>query len=177
MLKRLAPRIRKHIARLIWPKARGIVERDGVLYLLHLNHQPENWNDKHILLWGAGEPEQRAFLFENIRRRECEIFLDIGANGVYMQSALRCRPIAAHCCLRGRRTEPRPASRTSSDQRRNRTVQTRIAAVSDHMAPSHSSARPPGKSTFARSVMTAAALLSPACASMTNSRSPGIVSP
>lgn len=82
MLKRLAPSIRKRIAHLTWPNGRGIVRRDGVLYLLNL--QSENWYDKHILLWGAGEPEQRAFFLDNIRRRDCDTFLDVGANfGTY----------------------------------------------------------------------------------------------
>jgi hypothetical protein len=73
MLKRLAPTIRKRMARLLWPNGRGIVRRDGVLYLLNLQSESENWYDKHILLWGAGEPEQRAFFLDSIRRRDCDV--------------------------------------------------------------------------------------------------------
>ena len=132
MLKRLAPSIRKHIARLTWPKARGIVERDGVLYLLNLNHQPENWYDKHILQWGAGEPEQRAFLTENIRRREGDIFLDIGANrGVYavcIALQTKCGTVVAYEADEGTMT----GFARSSAQCRNRPSAKRIVAVSDH---------------------------------------------
>jgi hypothetical protein len=35
MLKRPAPSIRKRMARIFWPNGRGIVRRDGVLYLLN----------------------------------------------------------------------------------------------------------------------------------------------
>ena len=133
MLKRLAPSIRKHIARLTWPKARGIVERDGVLYLLNLNHQPENWYDKHILQWGAGEPEERAFLTENIRRRVCDIFLDIGANrGVYavcVALQTKCGTVVAY------EADERNHDRLRAHLLLNAVtdqVQTRIVAVSDH---------------------------------------------
>ena len=98
MFKRIVPSFRKRFARLFWPDGRGIVRRDGILYLLNL--QRENWYDKHILLWGAGEPEQRRFFLDNIRRRNCDTFLDIGANfGTYAASvALQsdCQTIIAY---------------------------------------------------------------------------------
>jgi FkbM family methyltransferase len=83
MLKRLAPSIRKRLTRLLWlPSGQGVVRRDGILYLLNL--EKSHWYDKHILLWGVGEPEQRAFFLDNIRRRQCDTFIDIGANfGTY----------------------------------------------------------------------------------------------
>ncbi|MGA8494300.1 MAG: FkbM family methyltransferase [Xanthobacteraceae bacterium] len=82
MLKRLAPSIRRRIARLLWPNGRGIVRRDGVLYFVNL--QSRNWYDKHIVQLGADEPEQRAYFLDQIRRRQSDTFLDIGANfGTY----------------------------------------------------------------------------------------------
>jgi FkbM family methyltransferase len=131
MLKRLAPSIRKRMARLLWPNGRGIVRRDGVLYLLNL--QSQNWYDTQILYWGAPESEQRAFLVENIRRRDCDTFLDIGANfGMYAACvALQtdCSTIIAY----------EPDKRSYDRLRANllingltEKVQTRMAAVSDH---------------------------------------------
>jgi FkbM family methyltransferase len=131
MLKRLAPSIRKRMARLLWPDGRGVVRRDGVLYLLNL--KPENWYDKHLLLWGAGEPEQRAFFIENIRRRQCQIFLDIGANfGTYAV----CVGVQTDCVT----IIAYDADERNHDRLRahllinglNGKVQSRIAAVSDH---------------------------------------------
>jgi FkbM family methyltransferase len=131
MLKRLAPTIRKRIAYLTWPNGRGIVRRDGVPYLLNL--QSQNWYDKQILYWKAPESEQRAFLVENIRRRDCDTFLDIGANfGMYAACvALQtdCTTIIAY----------KPDKRSYDRLRANllingltEKVQTRMGAVSDH---------------------------------------------
>src|SRR5271154_1046485 len=131
MLKRLAPSIRKRLARLLWPEGRGIVRRDGVLYLLHL--QKENWYDKHVLLWGALEPEQRAFFIENIRQRQSEIFLDIGANfGMYALCVGRqtdCPTIIAYDA--DERNHDRLRAHLLINGLSER-VQSHIAAVSDH---------------------------------------------
>jgi FkbM family methyltransferase len=75
-------RIEKRIARLTWPEGRGIVRRDGILYLLNLKRL--QCDDKHTLQWGAAEPAQREYLLSQIRRRNCVTFLDVGANfGLY----------------------------------------------------------------------------------------------
>ncbi len=82
MLKRLIPSLRKHFARLAWPDGRGVVRRDGILYLLNL--QSGNWYDKAVLQGSVGEPAQREFFVAEIKRRRCDVFLDIGANfGTY----------------------------------------------------------------------------------------------
>ena len=131
MLKRLAPSIRKRMARVLWPDGRGVVRRHGVLYLL--NVKPENWYDKHILLWGAGEPDERAFLIDNIRRRESDTFLDIGANlGVYAVCvALQtdCTTIIAYDA--DERNHDRLRAHVLINGLSDK-VQSRIAAVSDH---------------------------------------------
>jgi FkbM family methyltransferase len=131
MLKRLAPTIRKRIAHLTWPNGRGIVRRDGVLYRLNL--QSQNWYDKQILYWGAPESEQRAFLIDNIRRRHCDTFLDIGANfGMYAA----CVALQTDCSIV---IAYEPDKRSYDRLRANllingltEKVQTRMAAVSDH---------------------------------------------
>lgn len=99
MLKRLVPSIKKHIARLTWPNGRGIVQRDGVFYFLNL--QPENWYDKQILRRGAAEPQQRAFFCKNIRCRDCDIFLDIGANAGTVMLFLLGFIVGVICTLAG----------------------------------------------------------------------------
>lgn len=131
MLKRLVPAIRKRIAWLTWPNGRGVVRRDGVLYLVNL--QSRNWYDKQLLYWGPPEIAQRAFLLDNIRQRRCDTFLDIGANfGMYaLGIALHtdCRSIIAF----------EPDQRSYDRLRANllingltEKVRTRMAAVSDH---------------------------------------------
>jgi hypothetical protein len=66
----------------LWPNGRGIVRRDGVLYFVNL--QSRNWYDKHIVQLGADEPQQTAYFLDQIRRRQSDTFLDIGANfGTY----------------------------------------------------------------------------------------------
>jgi hypothetical protein len=63
------------------------VRRDGALFLRDLN----NWYDKVVLKWGPGEPERRIYLLDNIRRRECDTFLDVGANfGSYTAFVTLC---------------------------------------------------------------------------------------
>jgi len=87
MLKRLLPSLRKRTARLFWAAGRGIVSRDGVLYLV--NATSSNHYDKHILQRGTQnqEPQQRAFLLKNLLERRCDTFIDIGANyGLYALS-------------------------------------------------------------------------------------------
>jgi hypothetical protein len=87
MLNRLSPTMRKRMAWLLWPDGHGVVRRDGALFLLDLN----NWYDKVILKWGPGEPERRIHLLDNIRRRECDTFLDVGANfGTYAAFVALC---------------------------------------------------------------------------------------
>jgi FkbM family methyltransferase len=131
MLKRFVPSIRKRLAHLTWPNGRGVICRDGVLYLI--NMKSGNWVDKEILVNGGLEPDQRAYLLAHIRQRQCGIFLDIGANfGTYAACvALQtdCRTIIAY--------EP---DRRGYDQLRAHLlinglgdlVQTRLVAVSDH---------------------------------------------
>jgi len=46
MFKRIVPSFRKRFARLFWPAGRGIVRRDGMLYLLNLKR--ENWYDRFL---------------------------------------------------------------------------------------------------------------------------------
>jgi FkbM family methyltransferase len=132
--------IRKRLARLLWPSGHGIVRRDGVLYLLDRDGYK---HDKYILQWGAPEKAQRAFLFDNIHRRNCETFLDIGAHqGLYTVCAAlqtNCKTIIAYepdarfyerlraQLLVNGLTENR-ADLIGGVQR----VQTRFAAVSDH---------------------------------------------
>jgi FkbM family methyltransferase len=119
------------MVRFLWPSGRGIVRRDGVLYLLHLNH--ENWYDKHILQWGAGEAEQRAFFIRHIRRRQCDTFLDIGAHiGTYAA----CVALQASC---GTIIAFEPDERSYERLRAHllindltEKVQTRMVAVSNH---------------------------------------------
>jgi FkbM family methyltransferase len=130
MLKRLLPSLRKRLATLTWPEGRGIVRRDGVLYLLNLNSR--NWYDKRILCWGAPESEQRRLMIDNIRKRKCDIFLDIGANfGMYALNVAAntdCGTVIAF----------EPDSRSYDKLRANllindllQKVQTRMVAVSD----------------------------------------------
>jgi FkbM family methyltransferase len=131
MLKRLAPAIRERIAHLTWPNGRGIVERDGVLYLLNL--QSGNWYDKQILHWGAPESEQRRFLMDNIRHRCCDTFLDIGANfGMYalcVAMQTDCKAVIA--CEPDKRSYDRLRANLLINELTEK-VQTRMVAVSDH---------------------------------------------
>jgi FkbM family methyltransferase len=146
MLNKLVPSLRKSVrkrmARLLWPSGHGVVRRDGVLYLLDLqNHK----YDKYILQWGVAEREQRAFFLENIRRRNCGTFLDIGANfGTYAACVAlqtNCKTIIAyepdrrsydrlraHLLLNGL-TETR-AGLLGEDS--GKKIVTRFVAVSDH---------------------------------------------
>ena len=106
------------------------MRRDGVLYLLDLHGYK---HDKYILQWGASEKEQRAYFFENIRRRGCEIFLDIGANhGLYAICAglqTNCKTIIAY------EADKRCIDRLRAQLLINdlsEKVETRIVAVSGH---------------------------------------------
>jgi FkbM family methyltransferase len=126
--RKLAASIRKRTARLLWPDGHGVVRRDGALFLLDLN----NWYDKVILKWGPGEPEQRLYLLDNIRQRECETFLDVGANfGTYAAFVALCTKATTIIAY-----EP---DRRSYDRLRthlllnrvHKKVETRMAAVSN----------------------------------------------
>jgi FkbM family methyltransferase len=90
-------------------------------------------HDKYILQWGAAEKEQRAFFFENIRRRNCETFLDIGANhGLYAICAglqTNCKTIIAYEA--DRRCIDRLRAQLLINGLTER-VETRVVAVSDH---------------------------------------------
>ncbi|MEA2731746.1 MAG: hypothetical protein QOF70_6221 [Acetobacteraceae bacterium] len=127
MLNRLSPIMRKRMAWLLWPDGHGVVRRDGALFLLDLN----NWYDKVILKWGPGEPERRIYLLDNIRRRECDTFLDVGANfGTYAAFVALCTKATTIIAY-----EP---DRRSYDRLRthlllnrvHKKVETRMAAVS-----------------------------------------------
>jgi FkbM family methyltransferase len=118
------------MARLLWPNGHGVVRRDGVLYLLDLQGHKY---DKYILQWGVAEQEQRAYFLENIRRRNCGTFLDIGANfGTYAACVAlqtNCKTIIAY----------EPDSRSYDRLRAHlllngltEKVVTRFVAVSDH---------------------------------------------
>jgi FkbM family methyltransferase len=106
------------------------VRRDGALYLLNL--QSKNFYDKHILQWGAGKPEQRTFLIDNIRKRQCDTFLDIGSNlGLYaVDIALQtdCKTIIAYDA--DQRNYDRIRTHLFINDLTDR-VETRVAAVSD----------------------------------------------
>jgi FkbM family methyltransferase len=131
MLNRAISSIRKRKARLSWPNGRGIVRRDGVLYLINLNSGI--WYDKQILQLGLPDKEQLAYLVDNIRRKNCDAFLDVGANfglyATYVAMHTDCADIRAY----------EPDSRSHDKLRANllingltRRVQTRMVAVSDH---------------------------------------------
>jgi FkbM family methyltransferase len=130
VLKRIVPSLRKHYARLMWPKGRGVVRREGVLYLLNLGS--ENWVDKNILLWGGLDPRQRAFLIQEMTRRQCDTFFDIGANfGTYAA----CVALQTHAgMIIAYEPDPRAYDRLLTHLLMNGLrdrVQTRRAAVSD----------------------------------------------
>jgi FkbM family methyltransferase len=95
LLKRLVPSFRRRAARLLWRDGFGVVRRDGALFLLDLR----NWADQSILMRGAFERAQLAYLLAQIAERQCRTFLDVGANlGTYaIFVALRtpCRRIVA----------------------------------------------------------------------------------
>lgn len=87
---------RKRLAWILWPTGHGVVRRDGALFLVNLR----NWAEKTLVVKRtAFETEQVAYLIENIKRRDCDVFLDIGANmGAYsIFVALRtdCKKIIA----------------------------------------------------------------------------------
>jgi hypothetical protein len=87
MFKRILPSLRKRTAVLFWAAGRGIVSRNGVLYLI--NATSGSHYDKHVLQRGTQheEPQQRAFLLKNLLERQCDTFIDIGANyGLYTLS-------------------------------------------------------------------------------------------
>jgi FkbM family methyltransferase len=131
MLKRLVPSIKKRIANFAWPNGRGIVRREGVLYLLNL--QSGHWYDKQILLYGAVDPPQRGFLLDNIRQRNCDTFLDVGANfGTYTACvALQTNTPTVIAYEPDRRAFDKLRTHLLINDLMNR-VQTRHAAVSDH---------------------------------------------
>lgn len=134
MLKRLVPSIRKRTARLLWPDGRGIVRREGVLYLVNANSR--NYYDKHILLWGTGERQQRAFLLQNVSQRKCDTFIDIGANyGLYAASvALQTDCATIHAYEPGKRSYDRLRANLLINDLTNR-IATYMLAISDHSGP------------------------------------------
>lgn len=80
VLKRLIPSLHKRMVKLVWPDGQGVVRREGALFLLNLEYTC----DRFILTEGVDEPGQRAYFFDNLRRHNCDVFIDIGANiGTY----------------------------------------------------------------------------------------------
>ncbi len=132
VLKRLIPSLRKRIAGVTRPYGYAVVKRHGALFLVNFT----SWADRGITMHGVVERDQIQYLLAEIRRRQCTIFIDVGANmGIYSVFAAKetdCRTIIAF--------EPDPRS---YDQLRanllinglSERVESRQAAVSDRDGP------------------------------------------
>lgn len=86
---------RKRLAWLAWPTGHGVVRREGALFLLNMR----NWVDKITVTDGVMERQQIAYFIDQVMQRQCDTFLDVGANmGTYsVLVALRtsCQTIVA----------------------------------------------------------------------------------
>lgn len=94
-MKRLVPSIRKRIVRLLCPDGYGVVKRHGALFLVN----SANWADQGIISHGIVERDQIRHFLSQIHHRQCDLFVDIGANiGIYtifVARETKCRTIFA----------------------------------------------------------------------------------
>lgn len=80
ILRRLIPSLAKRIAALTWPGEFKVVRRHGVLLLVNRL----NYVDRQIAFYGDFERAQMTRLLNEMTRRGCDLFIDIGANiGLY----------------------------------------------------------------------------------------------
>jgi FkbM family methyltransferase len=85
-LKRLIPSLRKVYTRLFWPGGFTVRRRRGALFVL----QHANYMDRQLAFDDVPEPQQMAFLANEIRRHKSTAFFDIGANIGYYSCILGC---------------------------------------------------------------------------------------
>ena len=80
VLKRLIPSLRKRVAPLRWPGGWRIAKIDGALFLVNY----ASFTDRVMGFDRNWERAQLAFFLDNVKRRGCEIFLDVGSHiGLY----------------------------------------------------------------------------------------------
>lgn len=80
VFKRLIPSVRKRMAGLRPPHRYRLVKRGGARFLVNF----ANWGDRMVITQGFAEPDQVRYLLQEIQRRRCGVFLDIGAHmGTY----------------------------------------------------------------------------------------------
>jgi FkbM family methyltransferase len=80
MLKRFVPSLRKRYAQLCSPKKYRVIKRDRVFLIVNYS----DWADRMAVVHGVIERSQIDYLFHEIDRRGCELFVDIGAHmGIY----------------------------------------------------------------------------------------------
>jgi FkbM family methyltransferase len=87
ILKRLVPSVRKRLARARALNGFTLRACNGAVFLLN----SENFVDRQIAFYDDFETEQTRYLFDQMQRHGCDLFIDVGANiGFYcIQVALR----------------------------------------------------------------------------------------
>src|SRR5579864_8904171 len=86
LLKRLVPSVRKRFAWLTWTDGFAVVRSGGARFLLNVR----NFVDRQIAFYDDYEAEQLGYLVEKIRRHDCTVFVDVGANlGYYSVQVAR----------------------------------------------------------------------------------------
>jgi FkbM family methyltransferase len=80
LLKRLIPSLRRRIAPLRWPGGWRIAKIDQALFLVNY----ASFTDRVMGFDRNWERAQLAFFLDNVKRRRCETFLDVGSHiGLY----------------------------------------------------------------------------------------------
>jgi FkbM family methyltransferase len=95
IVKRLIPSLRKRAAGILRPHGYGVVKRFGALFLVNFTY----WADRGVTTHGVVERDQILYLLAEIRRRQCQIFVDVGANmgiyTIYVARETECRKLLA----------------------------------------------------------------------------------
>ena len=87
VLKRLVPSLRKRVSRAVSLNGFTLRASTGAVFLLN----SENFVDRQIAFYDDFEARQTHYLFDQMQRHGCDLFIDVGANiGFYcIQVALR----------------------------------------------------------------------------------------